>query len=425
VNTSENQLSFDESVVADYENYVNPGLAAVMKFIGLDSVEMEANGCIVTDSRGRTFLDCLGGYGTMSVGYAHPHVVAAVQEQVAKQAFSCRILFNEHTAKLARKLAEISPGDLQYSFFCNSGTEAAEAALKIARKATGRAKLVSTIGAFHGKTMGALAVSGREKYKTPFAPMVPECVQIPFNDIAALSEIDENTAAFFVEPIQGENGILEASDEYLQAARKACDAAGALLVFDEIQTGLGRTGKMWGSENSGVFPDLMLLAKALSGACIPIGACIGTPKTWEIFAENPLIHSSTFGGNPLACRAALAAIEVIESENLVERSHAQGEKLKAALLAAQREYSDLIKEVRGRGLMLGVEFSHDDIAGLVIAGMAARGVLAAYTLNNATVIRFEPPLIISDAQIEQAATAFSESLAQARELLEDIEMDEE
>ncbi len=425
MNTSENQLSFDETVVADYENYVNPGLAAVMKFIGLDSVEMEASGCEITDSRGRKFLDCLGGYGTMSVGYAHPHVVAAVQDQVAKQAFSCRILFNEQTAKLAKKLAEISPGDLQYSFFCNSGTEAAEAAIKIARKATGRAKLVSTVGAFHGKTMGALAVSGREKYKTPFAPMLPDCVQIPFNDISALSEIDENTAAFFVEPVQGENGILEASDEYLQAARNACDAAGALLVFDEIQTGLGRTGKMWGSENAGVAPDLMLLAKALSGASIPIGACLGTPKTWEIFAENPLIHSSTFGGNPLACRAALAAIEVIESENLVEKSREQGEKLKAALQEQQAKFPDLIKEVRGRGLMLGVEFSHDDIAGLVIAGMAARGVLAAYTLNNATVIRFEPPLIISDEQIAQAASAFSESLEQARELLEDIDMDED
>jgi putrescine aminotransferase len=425
VNTSQNPISFDESVVADYENYVNPGLAAVMKFIGLDSVEVEAKGCEITDSRGRKFLDCLGGYGTMSVGYAHPHVVQAVQEQVAKQAFSCRILFNEHTAQLAKKLAEIAPGDLQFSFFCNSGAEAAEAALKIARKATGRAKLVSTIGAFHGKTMGALSVSGREKYKTPFAPMVPDCVQIPYNDISALREIDESTAAFFVEPIQGENGILEASDEYLQAARKKCDEAGALLVFDEVQTGLGRTGKMWGAEKAGVAPDLMMLAKALSGASIPIGVCLGTPKTWEIFAENPLIHSSTFGGNPLACRAALAAIEVIESENLVEKSRVQGEKLKAALLSEKEKYPDLIKEVRGRGLMLGVEFSHDDIAGLVIAGMAARGVLAAYTLNNATVIRFEPPLVISDAQIAQAAAAFSESLEQARELLQDIEMDDE
>ena len=397
-----------------------------MKFIGLDSTEVEAKGCIITDSRGQKFLDCLGGYGTMSVGYSHPRVVEAIQDQVAKQAFSCRILFNQHTANLAKKLAEISPGDLQFCFFCNSGTEAAEAAIKIARKATGRAKLVSANGAYHGKTMGALSISGREKYKTPFAPLVPDCVQIPFNDIAALeAAVDESTAALLLEPIQGENGIVEATDEYLQAARKICDRVGALLVFDEVQTGLGRTGQMWGSDRCGVAPDLMLLAKALSGGCIPIGAIIGTAKTWEIFAENPLIHSSTFGGNPLACRAALAAIEVIESENLVEKSRAQGEKLKAELLRAQREYSDLVKEVRGRGLMLGVEFSHDDIAGLVIAGMAARGVLAAYTLNNATVIRFEPPLIISDEEIALAGNAFRESLEQARELLEGLEDDEE
>ena len=176
MSTSQENLSFDESVVAGYENYLNPGLAAVMKFVGLDSVEMEAYGCTVVDSRGNKFLDCLGGYGTMSVGYSHPHVVAAVQDQVAKQAFSCRILFNEHTAKLAQKLAEITPGDLQFSFFCNSGTEAAEGAIKIARKATGRTKLISTNGSFHGKSMGGLSVSGREKYKPPFGPLVPDCL---------------------------------------------------------------------------------------------------------------------------------------------------------------------------------------------------------------------------------------------------------
>lgn len=424
MNDSQTPVSTDESVIADYENFLNPALASVMKFIGLDSTEIAAHGCIIQDSQGRKFLDCLGGYGTMSVGYSHPHVVAAIQEQVATQAFSCRILFNPHTAKLARKLAEITPGDLQFSFFCNSGTEAAEAAIKIARKATGRTKLVSTTGSFHGKTMGALSVSGREKYKTPFAPLVPDCIQIPFNDVAALeANVDENTAALLLEPIQGENGILEARDEYLQAARRACDRVGAMLVFDEVQTGLGRVGQMWGSQRSGVAPDMMLLAKALSGGCVPIGAVVGTAKAWEIFAENPLIHSSTFGGNPLACRAALAAIEVIENENLVEQSRVQGEKLKAELLQAQAEYSDLVKEVRGRGLMLGVEFSHDDIAGLVIAGMAARGVLAAYTLNNATVIRFEPPLIISDEEIVWAGNAFRKSLAQARELLEGIEDD--
>ena len=426
MSTSPNPLSDDESVIADYENFLNPALASVMKFIGLDTTETEAHGCIIHDSQGRKFLDCLGGYGTMSVGYSHPKVVAAIQDQVAKQAFSCRILFNAQTANLAKKLAEITPGDLQFSFFCNSGTEAAEAAIKIARKATGRTKLVSAMGAYHGKTMGALSVSGREKYKTPFAPLVPDCVQIPFNDIDALAaNINESTSAFLIEPIQGENGILAANDEYLRAAREICDRVGALLVFDEVQTGLGRTGQMWGSQKSGVIPDMMLLAKALSGGCIPIGAVVGTAKAWEIFAENPLIHSSTFGGNPLACRAALAAIEVIETENLVEKSRVQGEKLKAELLQAQAEYSDLVKEVRGRGLMLGVEFSHDDIAGLVIAGMAAKGVLAAYTLNNATVIRFEPPLIISDEEIIWAGNAFRDSLAQARELLEGLDEDDE
>ena len=207
----------------------------------------------------------------------------------------------------------------------------------------------------------------------------------------------------------------------MRAAREICDRTGTLLVFDEVQTGLGRTGKMWGCDWAGVVPDLMMLAKALSGGCVPIGAVVGTPAVWEIWQENPLIHTTTFGGNPLACAAGLAAIEVVENENLAERAHVQGEKLMTALRATQQKYSDAIKDVRGRGLMIGVEFSHEDIGGLVIGGLAQRKVLAAYTLNNPTVIRFEPPLVIDDSQVEWAARAFGEAVAQTMELLEGLE----
>ena len=401
---------------------MNSPMVSVMKFMGFETVEDYARGCLVTDSEGRTFLDCLGGVGTLSVGYSHPHVVQAVKIQLDKMAFSSRMLFNEPQAKLAQKLAHITPGEMQFSFFCNSGTEALEAALKFARKKTGRTKLVSTESGYHGKTMGALSISGRDKYKTPFLPIVPDCVQIAFNDVAALeSTLDETVAAFFVEPIQGEGGINVPDDEYLRAARRLCDAHGVLLVFDEVQTGLGRTGKMWGCDWAGVAPDMMCLAKALSGGCVPIGAVVGTPAVWEIWNENPLIHSTTFGGNPLACAAAYAAIEVVESENLAERALVQGEKLMSALRATQVKYSAAIKDVRGRGLMIGVEFSHEDIGGLVIAGMAQRDVLAAYTLNNPTVIRFEPPLVIDDTQIEWAARAFEEAVAQTMELIEGLE----
>jgi putrescine aminotransferase len=236
--------------------------------------------------------------------------------------------------------------------------------------------------------------------------------------------VNENTAAILLEPIQGEAGIIVPPDGYLKAARDIADKNGSLLVFDEVQTGLGRTGKMWGCDWDGVAPDLMLLAKALSGGCVPIGAVVGTKDAWTIWQENPLIHSTTFGGNPLACAAALETISVIEDENLVQHSFEQGEKLMARLRETQSRYPHCIKEIRGRGLMIGFEFTHEDIGGLAIAGLAQRNVLCAYSLNNPTVMRFEPPLTISDGQIDWAATAFEEAVAQTSELVEGLDLDE-
>jgi putrescine aminotransferase len=415
-----------DSVIIDaFSEHVSSSMTSLLKFMGFDSVETEARDCIVRDSQGHEYLDCLGGYGTMSVGHTHPRVVAAVKHQLDRMAMSSRVLFNGPQAMLAQKLAALAPGDLNCAFFCNSGTEAAEAAIKIARMKTGRTKLVSAAGSYHGKTLGALSVSGREKYKTPFAPLIPDCHSVPFGDALALADaVDETTAAILLEPIQGEGGIIVPPDGYLRAAREIADKNGALLVFDEVQTGLGRTGKMFGCDWDDVAPDLMLLAKALSGGCIPIGAVLGTPSTWTIWQENPLIHSTTFGGNPLACACALETLAVIEDENLVQRSLDQGTKLMARLRETQAAFPHCIKEIRGRGLMIGFEFTHEDIGGLAIAGLAQRFVLCAYSLNNPTVMRFEPPLTISDEQIEWAATAFHESVAQTAELIEGMDLDE-
>lgn len=415
--------TYEAGVIADFSAHVNPALAQVLQFIGFDSVEAEAHGCIVTDSRGRRFLDCLGGYGTMSLGHSHPRVVEAVKGQLDKMAFSSRVLFNAPQSALAKKLIELAPGDLEYVFFCNSGTEAAEAAIKFARITTGRKKLVSAEGAFHGKTTGALSVSGRDKYKKPFGPMITDTQNVPFNDIAALeAAIDEDTAALLLEPIQGEGGIYVADEAYLQAARRICTERGALLILDEIQAGLGRTGKMFACEWAGVAPDIMLLAKALSGGAVPIGAVLGTARVWEFWNESPLIHSSTFGGNPLACVAGLTTLQVIEEEKLIERAAVAGDKLIAGLKATQEKYPNLVVDVRGRGLMIGVEFPHEDITSLVLAGLAQRDVLVVpYTFNNPTVTRFEPPLNITDEEIEWAVNAFAEAVGQAAELLEGVE----
>ncbi|MCC6351758.1 MAG: aspartate aminotransferase family protein [Fimbriimonadaceae bacterium] len=407
-----------QRVHEDYARFLNPWLGKLMAFAGF-GVEASASGCLITDHEGREFIDCLGGYGVFSLGHRHPKVVEAVKKQLDLMPLSGKAFFSEPQSVLARKLAEIAPGDLQYTFFSNSGTEAAEAALKFSKAATGRAKVVSTVGGYHGKTIGSLSATGREKYRTSFEPLMPGVEFIAYGDAQAATEaIDESTACMIVEPIQGEGGIVVPPAGYLRDLQSVCRKKGALLVFDEVQSGLGRTGKMFGCEHDGVAPDLMTLAKSLGGGVMPIGATMGTEEVWEkVFSKNPLLHTSTFGGNPVACAAGIAALEVIEEEGLCEAAQVQGAKLKAGLESVRRSHPDWITEVRGIGLMLGVEFSMDEVGELTVAQMMKRGVCAAYTLNNPRVIRFEPPLIIQDSMIEQAVEAFGGAVSETVEML--------
>lgn len=405
-------------VVGKYADHINPALAKLMGFAGF-GVETRGEGCYIWDHEGRKYLDCLGSYGCFSLGHRHPKVVDALKAQLDVMGLSGKAFFSKPAADLATELASIAPGDLQYTFFSNSGTEAVEAALKIAKGTTGRSKIVSTEGSYHGKTIGALSCTGREKYRKKFEPLMPGVEFVPYGDAAAAAAaIDERTAAMIVEPIQGEGGIIVPSDGYLRELRIACDRVGALLIFDEVQTLLGRTGYWFGCNHDDVAPDLLTLAKALGGGIMPIGATMGTAALWEkMFSENPLAHTSTFGGNPMACVAGLATLNVIRAENLIERSKVQGEKLRTGLDSVRSKHSDLIKEVRGRGLMIGVEFTMDEVGELVIAQMLKRGLCAAYTLGNPRVMRFEPPLIISDSEISFASDVFGEAVAETSELL--------
>jgi putrescine aminotransferase len=405
------------SVVSDYSEHLNPGLAKLMQFAGF-GVEVSAEGMYITDQDGRQYLDFLGGYGVFSLGHRHPDVLKAVVDQLQKQPLSSKTFFNPVQGALARRLAEVAPEGLQYTFFSNSGTEAVEAALKMARAATGRTGFVSTEGGYHGKTMGALSVTGREKYRKPYQPLVPGASFVPYGDLAAAeAAINETTAAFIVETVQGEGGVHVAPPGYLAGLRAACDRAGALLIADEVQTGLGRTGKWFGCDHEGVRPDLMTLAKALGGGVMPIGATMGTAAVWnKVFADNPLTHTSTFGGNPLACAAGLAVLDIMERDNLVERVATQGDRLQAALREAFKD-QPLVAEVRGQGLLIGVEFAEDEVGELVIAQMMKRGVIAAYTLNNPRVIRMEPPFLVTDEQIEHAVSCLKESVAETADLI--------
>lgn len=403
-----------------YRDYVNPDLARVMRITGLGSVEDHAQGCWVWDNNGQKYLDMAGGYGVFCVGHSHPHVIKAIEKQLKKMSLSSKLFFTEAQARLAKKLAEITPGDLQYTFFCNSGTEAVEGALKIARLVTNRITFVAMNNAFHGKSTGGLAVSGRPNYRVPFEPLMPEVRHIPFGDIKALEEaVDDTVAAVIVEPVQGEGGIHVAPEGYLQAIRRVCDEHSTLFIADEVQTGFGRTGKMFAVEHWNVCPDILLVAKALSGGVIPIGAFIGTPKVWSAFKGRPLIHTSTFGGSPLACTAGLATLEVYEEEDLCHKSATSGAYLKDGLEKLAAKYPDLIVEARGLGLLLGIETVKEEYAGAIISEMARRHIMAVYTLNQPKVIRFEPSLNIKREELDLCLQSLEESLAKTREMFKE------
>ncbi len=407
--------------IENYEEFINPAMAKLFRFMGLSTVEWEAEGSIIRDIDGKTYIDCLGGYGVFSLGHRHPKVVAAVKDQLDKMPLSSKVLFNKPLADLSALLASITPGDLKYSFIVNSGTEAVEGALKLARIHTGRTKIISTINSFHGKTLGALSATGRELFRDPFKPLLSGFQHVPFNDSNAIKEmIDEDTAAVIIEPIQGEGGIIVPVDEYLPKVRSLCDQYGALLICDEVQTGLGRTGAMFAADHYHVVPDIITTAKALGGGVMPIGAFTALPTIWEKYITSPFLHTSTFGGNPLACAAAIATIKVLQEEKLVEKSAETGAYFLAKLQALQQAFPDVIQEVRGKGLMIGIELTKEGIGGLLMSELINKGVLVAYTLNNPKVIRIEPPLIISQEVVDIVLKALADAIEMAHDMIEDL-----
>lgn len=414
---AQDQASLFDAVYAAYKEFINPPLARFMKLAG-SGVEVRAKGCYVYDHTGKAFLDFCGGYGVFTLGYMHPAVVEAVREQLDRMALSSRVMFNAQTANLAKALADLAPGDLKISFFSNSGTEAVEAALKLARLSTKRKHLVSTFNGYHGKTMGSLTATGRDIFREKFEPLVPEFEHVPFGDLEALDRALPGAAAFIVEPVQCEGGVVVPPDGYLRGVRELCTKHGALFIADEVQTGLGRTGYLWGVDHDGVVPDVMTAAKGLSGGVVPIGATISKTDVWmRAFGDAPLLHTSTFGGNPLACTAGLAALEVLVRERLVEKAKAQGAYLLEQARSLARRYPEVIAEVRGRGLVVGVELRSEGYGGVIIPECVRHGLLVAYTLNQQRVIRLEPPLIVTRVEIDQAIGILEASLAKAREKL--------
>lgn len=364
------------------------------------AVEFRDEGVYTYDNKGRRYLDCLGGYGIFNVGHRHPRVVNAVKMQLDQVCLHSQELINPWSAHLASQLAAITPGDLQYSFFCNSGSEAVEGAIKLARLYTGKTEIISTKNAYHGVSMGALSATGRDVFRKPFAPLLNGFTHVEFGNIEAMeAAINENTAAVILEPIQGEGGINVPSAGYLQKVRQLTEKYGILFILDEVQTGMGRTGRMFACEHEGVVPDILCLAKALGGGVMPIGCFMSTAKIWKVLEPNPTIHNSTFGGNPLACSAASATIEVLVDEHLPARAALMGNYFMRRLDELKERYPQHIADVRGKGLLIGLEFTAKDLREAVQVELFHRGVIVASTLNSNCTFRIEPPLIITESQI--------------------------
>lgn len=418
-------------IAENHKLYGNCGLASLLGLLGLDKKFVKAEGNYLWDEAGNRYVDFLAGYGAVSLGHNHPGILEALRK-VETMPNILQVTLATMAGVLAKNLAMITPGELQRTFFCNSGAEAVEGALKLARVATGKTEFIYTENSFHGKSFGALSVTGRDKYQKPFLPLLPGTRQVPFGDVSALDKSlqSKNVAAFIVEPIQGEGGVNVPPDGYLTEARRLCSHYGALLIIDEIQTGLGRTGKMFACEYDNIAPDIMCLAKSLGGGVMPIGAFMTTDDIWQKAYGGPskcTLHTSTFGGNTRACAAGIASLKVITEEKLAEAAAEKGAYLMKKLAALKQKY-DVIKEVRGRGLLIGLEFneptsgvlkaisfgvmnalSKEYLAALVSGELANKHhVITAYTLNNPNVMRLEPPLIIGYEDIDYVISSLDE-----------------
>lgn len=351
------------------------------------------------DDSGTEYLDFGASYAVTPVGHCHPDVVAAAKDQLEELMFVQASYPNDARDACYEKLAAVAPGSIENVWLCNSGTEANEAALKFARSATGRQKIVATRRGFHGRTMGALAATWKEKYKKPFEPLAGAFEAVPYGDAESLAEaVDEETAAVIVEPIQGEGGINPAPEGYLEAAREACDETGAALVFDEIQTGLGRTGEFWACEYEGVVPDVLTSAKGLASG-LPLGATLC--RDW--IAENAGPHGSTFSGNPVVCAAASATLDVLADEELPTHAAEMGAYLHDELVGADLP----IRDVRGRGLMTGIEVKRG--SNRLLRDLALNHRILALPAGR-SVLRLLPPLVIDEEHVDEIVGALTETM---------------
>ena len=390
------------------------------------ATEWTGRGAVFQDVLGREYIDCLGGFGMMNLGWAHPEVVAAVRAQLNRIPMPSQELIDPLRGALARLMAEITPGDLRYSFFAASGTEAIEGAIKLAKMYTRKPGFIAALRGFHGKTMGSLSLIGKADFREPVGVLYGGPVyHVPFGDADAVErqlqvcrEVGVGIAGVLMEPIQGEAGAIVPPDDFWPRLRELTRQHGALLIADEVQTGLGRTGRLWGVEHWGVVPDILAVAKSLGGGVMPVSAFCSTAEIWEVMmSPNPFIHTTTTGGGALACSAAIASIHVTLRERLWEQAAVKGEYLMAKLRGLAERYPRIYRMITGRGLLIGQHFHSPEIGYSVAAGLFKRGVLVSGTLTNAHTVRLEPPLVITQEQLEAVLARLEDTLEEVQRSL--------
>jgi len=412
-----------EEAKENFDNHVNRGWLAYRKSVTeagqWAATEWTGSGAVLRDVLGREYIDCLGGYGLLSLGWAHPKVIGAVRAQLERTPMPSLELINPARGVLSKLIAHITPGDIQYAFFAASGTEAVEGAIKLAKLYTGKSGFIVAVRAFHGKTMGALSMMGKAEFRRPLMPLYGGPVyHVPYGDAVAVERqleicktVGVDIAAVMMEPVQGEAGAIDPPDDFWPRLRELCDHYGVLLIADEVQSGMGRTGKIWAVEHWDVAPDILCSGKALGGGVMPVSGFFSTPEIWQVLMEpNPFMHTNTTGSNPLACAAAIATIEVLLEERLWEQAAEKGAYFKGKLQELAARYPQIYAGITGKGLMLGQHFHNTELGYKVAAGLFRRNVLVAGTLTNAHTIRVEPPLVITRQQIDEVLDRLEDTL---------------
>lgn len=398
-----------EAIIEEFKNYVSPSRVAVYKRMGIQLVPGRREGSYIWDKEGKRYIDCRTAGGVFNLGHRPPRVIAALHEAMETLDIGDHILMSEYRAALAKRLAELMPGDIRYTFFGASGGEAVDLAIKLARGYTQRPKIISAERAYHGHTGFALA-AGSRKFQAPFGPLIPGFMNVPFGDIEALDlAMDDEVAAVILETIPVPGGVLIPPRDYFPQVRELCDRRGALLILDEVQAGLGRTGRLWGIEEYHVVPDIMVLGKGLSGAIYPITATCYREKLESFFEPDPFIHLSSFGGAEPGCVVAMAMLDQITEPGFLEHVKEMGSRFQEGLALLREKYPQILIEVRQRGLLIGLQMVDQDCGPMLTRALGQNGVLTIFAGLDPSVTIIMPPLIVTEEEVDLVLEALDHS----------------